>query len=157
MTTAHLIYGYIGSGKTTFARRLERRLPAVRFSSDEWISRLYADDEAQITDFGVLLGRVESVMQQVWCRCLDLGIDVVLDQGFWARAKRDGVREMAAELGADTRLYHVYCADSVAWQRVEHRNADPRDSIRMSRETFDNLRDRLEPLGPDEPHHEVRT
>ena len=32
MATAHLIYGYLGAGKTTFAKKLERELPAIRFS-----------------------------------------------------------------------------------------------------------------------------
>lgn len=44
MTTAHLIYGYLGAGKTTLARRLERELLAIRFTQDEWMSRLYGDD-----------------------------------------------------------------------------------------------------------------
>jgi predicted kinase len=44
MPTAHLIHGYVGAGKTTFARRLEQELPAIRFSHDEWMTRLYGDD-----------------------------------------------------------------------------------------------------------------
>jgi predicted kinase len=31
MPTAHLIHGYLGAGKTTFARQLERDIPAIRF------------------------------------------------------------------------------------------------------------------------------
>lgn len=157
MATAHLIYGYIGAGKSTVAARLERELPAIRFSSDEWIARLYSEDEADIADFGVLLDRVESVMQPVWTRCLRLGVDVVLDQGFWARAKRDRVRGLVAECGAESRLVHVACDDEIAWKRVEARNADLDGSIRMSRNTYDALKTRLEPLGTDEPHTTVRT
>jgi predicted kinase len=44
MPTTHLIHGYVGAGKTTFARRLEQELPAIRFSHDEWMTRLYGDD-----------------------------------------------------------------------------------------------------------------
>jgi predicted kinase len=44
MATAHLIHGYLGAGKTTFARRLEEELPAIRFSHDEWMTNLYGDD-----------------------------------------------------------------------------------------------------------------
>ena len=44
MPTAHLIHGYLGAGKTTFARQLERDIPAIRFSHDEWMVRLYGDD-----------------------------------------------------------------------------------------------------------------
>jgi predicted kinase len=44
MAKAHLIHGYLGAGKTTFARRLEQELRAIRFTHDEWMSRLYGDD-----------------------------------------------------------------------------------------------------------------
>lgn len=43
MATAHLIHGYIGAGKTTFARRLETELPAVRFTHDEGMARFFRD------------------------------------------------------------------------------------------------------------------
>ena len=39
--TVHLLAGLNGAGKTTLARRLERELPAVRFTLDEWMLRLY--------------------------------------------------------------------------------------------------------------------
>jgi hypothetical protein len=30
--------------QTTLARQLEQRIPAIRFSHDEWMARLYGDD-----------------------------------------------------------------------------------------------------------------
>lgn len=96
-------------------------------------------------------------MEPVWTQCLRLGVDVVLDQGFWARAKRDRVRALVAGCGAESRLYHVTCDDELAWRRVDARNADLAGSIRMSRNTFDVLKARLEPLGPDEPHTLIDT
>jgi predicted kinase len=96
-------------------------------------------------------------MEPVWTQCLRHGVDVVLDQGFWARAKRDHVRALVAATGAESRLYHVTCNDDLAWKRVEARNADLAGSIRMSRNTFDVLKARLEPLGADEPHTVIRT
>lgn len=38
---AHLICGFIGSGKTTFARKLEKETGAARFTKDEWMVRLF--------------------------------------------------------------------------------------------------------------------
>jgi hypothetical protein len=35
MATAHLSHGFLGVGKTTLARRLEKDIPAIRFSHDE--------------------------------------------------------------------------------------------------------------------------
>ncbi|MBM7784909.1 AAA family ATPase [Tenggerimyces flavus] len=156
MPTAHLIYGYIGSGKTTYAQELERTLPAMRFTTDEWIAKLYDEDESHLQDFRALVSRVEAVMEPLWCRCLELGIDVVVYMGFWARTKRDAARSLAEHLGATAQLHYVHCPDEIAWARVEHRNQDlPGNSIRMVRNTFDVLKVRFEPLGDDEEH--VRT
>jgi hypothetical protein len=65
MATAHLIYGYIGSGKTTVAKRLEAELPAIRFTSDEWVAAMYSDDETDIVDFDAALAAVEGVMEPI--------------------------------------------------------------------------------------------
>ena len=40
----HLIHGFVGAGKTTFAKKLEHFLPAVRFTHDEWMSKLYGEN-----------------------------------------------------------------------------------------------------------------
>ncbi|WP_084678562.1 AAA family ATPase [Actinopolymorpha alba] len=69
MPTAHLIHGYIGAGKTTFAKRIEQDAAAVRFSADEWLTTLYGDDEAEI-DVGAITDRLLIAMEPVWSRCL---------------------------------------------------------------------------------------
>ena len=42
--TAHLICGFIGSGKTTFAKELQKKTSALRFTKDEWIIRIFGND-----------------------------------------------------------------------------------------------------------------
>ncbi|HZC15226.1 MAG TPA: ATP-binding protein, partial [Caulobacteraceae bacterium] len=114
MATAHLIHGYLGAGKTSFAKRLERDLPSVRFSHDEWMARLFGEDSAAEL-FQERRERVWDLIATQWARCLELGLDVVLDLGFWARAERDAVRTQVAALGADCRLYELTCPESEAW------------------------------------------
>jgi predicted kinase len=149
MATAHLIHGYLGAGKTTFARRLELELPAVRFSHDEWMSRLFGDDPPA-DQFADMHGRVWGLMAEVWLRCLSLGTDVVLDLGFWSRADRDRVRDQVTAIGAAYRLYALSCPEEQAWARVEARNGDLGGSLLITRETFEVLKARFEPLEQDE-------
>lgn len=149
MPTAHLIYGYLSVGKTTLARRLELEIPAIRFSHDEWMTRLYGDDPP-VEDFPEFCRRVSELLEQVWPRCLELGIDVVLDFGCWTRRERDALRAKIATLGAQVRLYRVACSEEEAWRRIEKRNTDLRGSLYIARNTFEVLRHRFEPLGSDE-------
>lgn len=155
MPTAHMIHGYLGAGKTTFARRLEEDLPAIRFTHNEWMARLYGTDPPA-ERFADHAARVSVQIDRLWPRCLQLGLDVVLDLNFWTRHDRDAARMKARSLGAAVRLYRLACPDEVAWRRIERRNASPgEDSLVIARGTFEALRARFEPLGPDEEREEV--
>ena len=62
MAVAHLIHGFLGVGKTTYARRLERERSAVRFTHDEWMARLYGvDSPAEL--FANRAARVSALME----------------------------------------------------------------------------------------------
>jgi predicted kinase len=156
MPTAHLIHGYLGAGKTTLARRLEETVPAVRFTHDEWMLHLYgADPPVARAEFEEMRRRVHALMEPLWSRCLQLGVDVVLDFGLWSRRERDSLRAVVAALGAAPRLYWVTCPDDVAWQRIEKRNCNLSDSLMIARNTYDVLRSGFEPLGDDEERLEI--
>ena len=155
MPTAHMIHGYLGAGKTAFAQRLEQELPAIRFTHDEWMARLYGIDPPveHFADYG---SRVSAQIDSLWSRCLQLGLDVVLDLNFWTRRDRDATRMKARSLGAAVRLYRLTCPDEVAWRRIERRNASlGGSSLFIARNTFEVLRAKFEPLDPDEEWEEI--
>ena len=66
MATVHLIHGYLCSGKTTFAKELERHTSGVRSSLDEWMTALtgdpvHLDDELYERLYGLVMGLWPSI------------------------------------------------------------------------------------------------
>lgn len=148
MPVAHLICGYIGSGKTTFARQLERDTGAVRFTHDEWVVERYghnppADKFNEYSDV---------VTNLIWAEALKVlsqGQDVIFDFGFWKRAARDHARQRLAAY--EVKLYCVVCDLDMAWARVEARNKNlGSEHLLIERHTFETLLQQVEPLGADE-------
>ena len=153
---AFLLHGFLGSGKTTLAKRLEQQQGAVRFTHDEWMSRLYGEDPPAAL-FDDYASRISAVMETMWTRCLDLGTPVILDFGFWSRAERLRVRSLILEHGGDPVLYSLTCPEHLAWQRIEQRNARLAGSLYITPTTFGLLKTRFEPLGPDEMHIRINS
>jgi predicted kinase len=149
MATAHLIHGYLGAGKTTLAQRLEHEVGAVRFTPDEWMGRLFGDNPPAAI-FQEKAAAILEIMEPLWLRCLTLGVDVVLDYGFWRRSERDRARHLAGEAGANTLLYALSCEEEEALRRVSVRNADKPHRLFIAPETFALLKARFEALEPDE-------
>ena len=84
MPVLFLLCGLPGSGKTTLAMRLERERPALRLTPDEWIGALAIDSHDEEKR-----AAVEALQWEVAAQALVLGVDVVLDWGFWSRSERD--------------------------------------------------------------------
>ena len=147
--TLHVLHGYIGAGKTTLARRLERELPGIRFSADEWMVALYGVDPPE-HDSRAAQERARAVMEGCWRRCLELGQHVSLDSGLWRRAERDHLRAVAAELGAEVRLYALTLPDEEALARVLARNEREPGHLYVAENTYHVLKAQFESLGEDE-------
>lgn len=146
--TAFLLHGFLGSGKTTLAKQLEKQQDALRFTHDEWMVRLYGNDPPADV-FPDYARRVFSQIEEVWTRCLTLKINVILDFGFWSRAERDYVRGRVAAHGGTAVLYSLFCPEGLAWARIEQRNHQP-GNLFISKNTFDLLKKRFHPLDPAE-------
>lgn len=149
MATAHLLFGFLGSGKTSFARRLEVEHKAVRFTPDEWMARLFGEDPPE-ESFPEKAEAILELLEPLWTRCLSLGLDVVLDYGFWTRKERDRVRAIVERLGARACLYRLECPDDEARGRIDARNRADDRSLYIAPATYDALRRRIEPLDVDE-------
>jgi predicted kinase len=151
MPTLHMIHGFVGAGKTTFAKRLEQTLPAVRFTHDEWLNKLYGDNPP-LEHFANYYKRVEELIWIYASRLLELKQDVSLDAGFWGRASRDEARAKAKTMGAETKLYFLDVPEEVMLERVRKRNENLEGSLYIDDYAFELFKTRFEALGDDEDH-----
>lgn len=119
--TVHLLYGLAGSGKSTLARRLERELPAVRFTLDEWMLRLHPELTLQDDAYGERAERVRGVVWSIAEQVLRTGTDVVLDWNAWSRSRRAWAVAHAGTVGAPVVLHHLSTSLEEATRRAAAR------------------------------------
>jgi predicted kinase len=152
-----LVYGYLGSGKTTYSRRLADAESALLICTDEWMVRIYGDNPPS-EGLAQARERVRSLLLDLVGDIVLKGVSVVFDDGFWERPFRDRVRERMKSLGATPRLVSVVCEEAEAWKRVELRNRSlDGKTYLIERNTFEVLKTLMDPLGEDEPHEIVRS
>lgn len=111
------------SGKTTLARQLEQKYAALRLTPDEWHTRLFGQDVDE-KDHDDRHDTVESLLWNVAARVLVLGVDVILDFGFWVRSQREDMRAQAAQLGVDFKIHFADACEEMLLSRLAARNAE---------------------------------
>lgn len=122
MATLHLVCGLPCAGKTMLARQLEQEYSALRLTPDEWHTRLFGQDlEDEAHDARHYA--IESLLWDIAARVLTLGVDVILDFGFWGQSEREDYRTWATLLGASSEIHFLNVPDEVLISRLASRNA----------------------------------
>jgi len=145
--TVHMICGFVGAGKTTLARNLERETGGVRFTIEDWTLALQ----------GMSMSLEEHVLSEQRCKKMIWSItqklvrnctDVILDFGFWSKDERALWRDRVERAGARPRIYYVETALPVLRRNLAKRNAHlPLGGFEIDEETFDALARRFQPPG----------
>jgi predicted kinase len=118
--TLYVMVGLPASGKTTLAKELELQHNALRLTKDDWMMPLFGwgefEDKREI---------VEALLWNLGARALQLGMNVVLDYGLWARVERDEYRAKAEALGARVDFRFLDVPEDELLRRIELRNRQP--------------------------------
>jgi predicted kinase len=149
-TIAHIVVGFIGAGKTTFARRLEQETGAVRFTKDEWMVRLFGNTPPK-DKFAEYDHRMATLATDMALKCLQAGVDVIIDEGFWVKEHRDAIRERVTEAGAVAKVYYIEAPLEVMKARTLARSDNPpADSYVIDEVDFDHYWGFFRPPGEEE-------
>lgn len=119
--TVHLLCGYNGAGKTTYAKHLEKTLPAVRFSLDEWMLRLYPDLSYDSAGYGPRAETCQYLIWDVAQQVLARNLDVVLDWNQWSKVRRATWRDNAVKAGFTPKLHFIDVPLDAAIERAAER------------------------------------
>lgn len=157
IATAHLIHGFLATGKTTFARQLAEDAGGILLSLDDWYRNLYTDGHPVDHLNTESMSRLWSTLNKLWPQLLRQEVDVILDFGFWSRQSRDEARRLTNAAGATAVLYQLHCSDEVAFERCMRRNRDADAVFFFDPSAYDYLKVRFEPLGSDEDFISVET
>jgi predicted kinase len=149
-TTVYLICGFIGAGKTTFAKKLEDKTGAVRITKDEWSIRLIGNDP-KIDGYAEWDARIIGLSRDFAFYLAEKGIDVIMDEGFWAKEEREGLKRKIRTVGAEPVMYYVDTPIEIIRERVTERNSNlTKESFEISREMLDSYLMDWQPPGEDE-------
>lgn len=148
----YLICGFIGAGKTTFAKKLEEKTGAVRITKDEWSIRFIGNDPT-IDGYEEWDQKICELSRDVAFQLAEKGIDVIIDEGFWAKEQRDEMRRRTGAIGAKAVMYYVKTPIETIRERVVERNKSlTKESFKISREMVENYLMYWQPPGEDEDY-----
>ena len=137
----HIICGLPASGKTTLAERLERDVPGVRLSPDEWITAVFETARHEEISDGYR-DRIEALQWRLGQRMLRAGCGVIVEWGTWGRDERDRLRDAARSEGAAVFLHYLAADPSELRRRIVARNDTlGDDELYMDSERLDGWMD----------------
>ena len=119
-----LVCGRIGSGKTTYARKLASEIGAVNISHDEIMLGLFGAGfyERDPDEYGKYLDWVLEYVHRKVGEAARAGAAVICENGFWSREERDELKRQYAEMGVVCELHYMDTPEDVRLGRIAERN-----------------------------------
>ena len=120
MAKVILICGKICSGKSTYAEQLRIQNKAVLLSTDEITLALFGQHCGDKHDDYV--ERTQNYLFNKSLELIEVGINVILDWGFWLKEERDFAREFYNSRNIACEFHYIDISDETWNARLKKRN-----------------------------------
>ena len=121
MAKVYLICGKICSGKSTYAEQLRIQNNAVLLSTDEITLALFGQHCGDKHDDYV--ERTQNYLFNKSLELIEVGINVILDWGFWMKEERDYAREFYNSRNIACGFHYINISDETWNARLKKRNS----------------------------------
>jgi len=149
VATIHLMYGFIGFGKTTIAKKLAKEIPAIRLCIDDFNTKLFGRNPYS-DGFGEYLKLNKELIWDITKETIGNGIDVIIDRGGVSNVKQRAEDWGRAKSITANVIYHVIdCDMETAKRRTLERTKD-KNAIEITEQDFENALKRFEPMQDNE-------
>ena len=128
------MFGFMGFGKTTIAKQLEKETSGICLNHDEIMVEKYGRNP---DDFQQKYEIVDEYIKKQTKKHICNGIDVILDYGFWTHDLRQKYYNWAKSITDDVVFHITECDLDIAKQRVLNRTQNDKNSLIIDENTFD--------------------
>jgi len=124
--------------QTYRVKLLEEKTGAMRITKDEWSISLIGNDPT-IDGYAEWDTKIIELSRDVAFQLVEKGIDVIMDEGFWAKEERLELRKKIEAIGGKPVLYYVETPIHMMRDRVVERNNNfTKESFKISGEMWDD-------------------
>lgn len=114
--------GKICCGKTTYAKKLCARMPAVLLSVDEAMLGIFGNDVGEKHEECTKL--IKTYLKKKAVETVCNGINVVMDWGLWTKTERKEIRSYFKANNAECAIHYLEIEDGEWMRRIVKRNGD---------------------------------
>lgn len=133
--TLYIIQGFIGSGKSTFSKKLAGETGAIILNPDDYVVSNFSREE-YMKNWEECFN---NALDKLWLKAKSLlqeNRSVVFDMGFWKKADRDLARNIARKLNVKFLHYYLEVPDDILKQRII--NSRPKEWADLHIKNFEN-------------------
>ena len=151
MATIHLMVGFMGFGKTTIAKGLAEKLPAVCLTHDDYMVALYGRNLPE-AEFREKYKLVDNMLWNIARQIIRCRTDVIMDYGFWSKEKRAEAYKRALEITPEVVFHNILCDMQTAKKRLLNRSASDLTTLDIDENCFNMLSKQFEPIDTSEEY-----